>query len=263
MKAKVIAIGNLKGGVGKTTSTVAIAYDLAKRGKKVLVVDNDKQGDASRQFGRRTVSGKGIDAIIGNDEVNTKELIQRTEYDGLDIITANLNLLVAIDEASRDYTRPTGRRLKKALDQVAGEYDYILIDCAPDINLSIVNAIVAADFVLIPLKVDGNTIEGIDIFLNKIHTFAEAWDTEKKDIRIFLTQLKKNNTDQMDGARTIVKKMVGKQEAVMDTYIADSDPIVRSSKQHKPIQKCSPRSGAARNYRNLTDELLEIMEGKA
>lgn len=112
---RTIAIINLKGGVAKTTSSINIAYILTARGYRVLLVDNDKQGECSRGLNRRTSDGDGIDRIMTDRHPDMEHLIHKTDYEGLDIITANLGLLTANMEVTMDRVRPQQNRLKKAL----------------------------------------------------------------------------------------------------------------------------------------------------
>ena len=150
---RTIAIINLKGGVAKTTSSINIAYILTTRGYKVLLVDNDKQGDCSRGLNRRTSDGDGIDRIMTDRHPDMQSLIRNTDYEGLDIITANLGLLTANMEVTMDRVRPQQNRLRKALQQGADRYDFCVVDNAPDINISVINALTAANDVLIPVEV--------------------------------------------------------------------------------------------------------------
>lgn len=163
---RTISIINLKGGVAKTTSSINIAYILTQRGYKVLLVDNDKQGDCSRGLNRRTIDGDGIDRIMLDRHPDMENLIHETDYENLDIITANLGLLTANMEVTMDHVRPQQNRLKKALQQVSDRYDFCVVDNAPDINVSVINALTAAEDVLIPIEVDDNTMEGMKNSLN-------------------------------------------------------------------------------------------------
>ena len=137
---RTISIINLKGGVAKTTSSINIAYILTQRGYKVLLVDNDKQGDCSRGLNRRTSDGDGIDRIMTDRHPDMQSLIHSTDYENLDIITANLGLLTANTKVTMDRVRPQQNRLKKALQQVSDQYDFCVVDNAPDINISVINA---------------------------------------------------------------------------------------------------------------------------
>ena len=126
-KMRILSIINLKGGVAKTITSVVFAYILAVVfGYRVLLVDNDKQGDASRQLRRRSTDRKGIEEIMLSRKADMKRLIQKTEYENLDIITANMKLLKANLEVMLDQQRPQQNRLEKALASVAGEYDFCI-----------------------------------------------------------------------------------------------------------------------------------------
>lgn len=172
---RTIAIINLKGGVAKTTSSINIAYILSTKGKRVLLVDNDKQGDCSRGMNRRTQEGAGIDKIMVDKKPDMASLIQKTDYENLDVITANLNLLTANMEVTMDRVRPQQTRLKNALQQVKDNYDYCVIDNAPDINVSVINALTAADDVLIPVEVDDNTTECVCMDTDEIREKGKIW----------------------------------------------------------------------------------------
>ncbi len=173
-KMRILSIINLKGGVAKTITSVVFAYILAVVfGYRVLLVDNDKQGDASRQLRRRSTDRKGIEEIMLSRKADMKRLIQKTEYENLDIITANMKLLKANLEVMLDQQRPQQNRLEKALASVAGEYDFCIIDNAPDINISTINALVASDDVIVPLEIDDNTTEGLPELVEQVENVKE------------------------------------------------------------------------------------------
>ena len=125
---KVLSIINLKGGVAKTISSVNMAHILAAvHGYKVLLIDNDKQGNASKILNRHSYSGKGTAEVMTKRGIDPAEIIQKTDYDGLDIITANMNLLTANLEVMLDQSRPQQTRFKKFLEGIQTEYDYCII----------------------------------------------------------------------------------------------------------------------------------------
>lgn len=204
---RTISIINLKGGVAKTTSSINIAYILTQREYKVLLVDNDKQGDCSRGLNRRTIDGDGIDRIMLDRHPNMENLIHKTDYENLDIITANLGLLTANMEVTMDHVRPQQNRLKKALQQVSDRYDFCVVDNAPDINVSVINALTAAEDVLIPIEVDDNTMEGMKELLEQIEEVKEEVNPDLKTVKCFITKYQKRNEAHRQGAE-IVKKMV-------------------------------------------------------
>lgn len=222
---RTIAIINLKGGVAKTTSSINIAYILTTRGYKVLLVDNDKQGDCSRGLNRRTSDGDGIDRIMTDRHPDMQSLIHNTDYAGLDIITANLGLLTANMEVTMDRVRPQQNRLRKALQQVVERYDFCVVDNAPDINISVINALTAANDVLIPVEVDDNTLEGMNELLEQIQEVKEELNPD------------------------------------LQTLIRASAVVARSTFARTPVALHSPRSAAAEDYEKLVTEYLQMIGG--
>ncbi|VUX32784.1 ParA family protein [Blautia luti] len=254
---RTIAIINLKGGVAKTTSSINIAYILTQRGYKVLLVDNDKQGDCSRGLNRRTQDGDGIDRIMVDRHPDMDNLIHHTDYANLDIITANLGLLTANTEVIKDPIRPQQDRLKKALQQVSDKYDFCVVDNAPDINVSVINALTAANDVLIPVEVDDNTLEGMDELLNQITVVREELNPGLKNIHCFITKYQKFNQAHLQGAEIIEERY-----PTMKTKIRFSGVVARSTFMRVPVALHSPRSAAAEDYGILVNEYLDMIGGK-
>ncbi len=251
---RTIAIINLKGGVAKTTSSINIAYILMRKGYRVLLVDNDKQGDCSRGMNRRTQDGEGIDRIMTDRHPDMKKLISKTDYLHLDIITANLGLLTANMEVTMDRVRPQQNRLKKALQQVADNYDFCVIDNAPDINVSVINALTAADDVLVPVEVDDNTLEGMNELLEQIDDVKEELNPDLKNVRCFVTKYQKFNQAHLQGAEIIEEKY-----PAMKTKVRFSGVVARSTFVRMPVALHSPRSAAAEDYETLVNEYLDMI----
>ena len=159
---KTVSIINLKGGVAKTLTTISMTHILSeKHGKRVLVVDNDKQGNTSKTFGIHSYDRKSIADLMLDRNANLGEIIQHTRYPRIDAIQANMSLLTANMQVMMDSSRPQQTRLRAALRKVSSQYDYCLIDNAPDINISIINALVASDEVIIPVKIDPYAFDGL------------------------------------------------------------------------------------------------------
>lgn len=136
---KTVSIINLKGGVAKTLTTVSMAYALSQQyNARVLVVDNDKQGNCSKTFGVHSYDRMSIADLMLDRDADLAEVIQHTKYDRIDVIPANMTLLTANMQVMMDSSRPQQTRLRTALRKVADLYDYCLIDNAPDINISTV-----------------------------------------------------------------------------------------------------------------------------
>jgi chromosome partitioning protein len=163
---RIFAITNQKGGVGKTTTAVNVAAGLATLEKRVLLIDLDPQGNATMGSGvdKRTLEKTIYHLLLG--QASAAEVRVRAERAGYDILPANRDLAGAevelVDEAQREY------RLKRALEPIVGEYDYILIDCPPALNLLTVNALTAAQAVMIPMQCEYYALEGLSDLVNTV-----------------------------------------------------------------------------------------------
>lgn len=253
---RTIAVINLKGGVAKTTSSINIAYILNQKGYRVLLVDNDKQGDCSRGMNRRTQEGPGIDRIMVERKPDMASLIQKTDYENLDIITANLNLLTANMEVTMDRVRPQQTRLKNALQKVQEEYDFCVIDNAPDINVSVINALTAADDVLIPVEVDDNTTEGMNELIDQIEEIKSELNPDLKNVRCFISKYNKYNEAHSQGA-----EVIREWYPTMKTMVRNSLAVAKSTYARTPVALYSKRSAAAEDYQTLVDEYLQMIRG--
>lgn len=190
---KTISIINLKGGVGKTISSINIAHILAvKHNKKVLLIDNDKQGNTSKFFNLHDEYQLGIQDILTTRNLKPSIVIKETKYNNLDLITANMHLLKADKEVLMDSTRPQQTRLKSFLEQVKSKYDYCIIDNAPDINMSVINGLTITDDVIIPIKIDKFSFDGLDLLLDQVENMKEL--NPKINFKgCFVTMYQKNN----------------------------------------------------------------------
>ncbi|WP_107838185.1 ParA family protein [Metasolibacillus meyeri] len=171
---KIISVINLKGGVAKTVSAINFGHVLVKEhGKKVLLIDNDKQGNTTKFFDLHNEDEKSLAELLTERGLNAVDVIKETAYEGLDVIPANMSLLYANKEILLDVSRPQQTRLRKALEPLKGEYDYCIIDNAPDINMSVINALVASDDVLVPIKVDRFAFDGLEQLTKQIEDVKE------------------------------------------------------------------------------------------
>lgn len=165
-KVRIIAVANQKGGVGKTTTVVNLSACLAEQDKKVLVVDADAQGNTTSGLGleKNKIENTLYNVLLG--EISAKEALQETIADGVDLIPANMNLsgaeieLVALDE--REYI------MKECIKEIQDSYDYVLIDCPPSLGLVTLNALTAADTVLVPVQCEYFALEGMEQLFHTI-----------------------------------------------------------------------------------------------
>ena len=252
MEMRVLSVINLKGGVAKTISSVAIAHLLAGKGFRVLLVDNDKQGDASRGYRRREEDGAGMDEIMTARRPDMGRLIQHTDFPGLDIITANMKLLKANLEVLLDQTRQQQTRLKKALEQVRDQYDFCIIDNAPDINISTINALVASDDVIIPIKIDKYAFDGLEELKEQIEDTRADWNPRLRLAGCLITCFQRTDADKQ-GEEWLRSQP---EYPVFDTHIRYSEKVAESTFSESPIAEYSRRSGAAMDYIAFVREYL-------
>lgn len=253
---RTISVINLKGGVAKTISSVNIAHILSSvHNKKVLLVDNDKQGNTSKILNRHSYDKAGVAELMTDRGINTAAIIQKTEYEGLDIIAANMNLLTANLTVMLDQSRPQQTRFKRALQQVSGQYDYCIIDNAPDINISTINALVASDDVIVPITIDDFSLDGLAELKEQIDNTREDLNPELCFKGCFITQYdRKNEADQQGEA--YLKTL--KAYPLFETHIRRTAKMKPCTFERKPILLYSSRCGAAQDYKKLVEEYLKM-----
>lgn len=251
---KVLSFINLKGGVAKTISSANVAHILTTvHGARVLIIDNDKQGNISKFYGMHSYEYKGTDTIMTERGVDVRSIIRKTRYEGLDIITANMNLLKANLEVLLDQSRPQQTRFKKALEEIEADYDYCIIDNAPDINISTINALVASDDVLIPVKIDDFAFDGLKEIKEQIETTKEDLNPKLNLKGCFITQFVRNEVN-LQGEEYLNAQ---DEYPVFKAHIRRTEKIDESTFAKMPIVEYSRRCGAAKDYLELVNEYLE------
>jgi chromosome partitioning protein len=252
---KTISILNLKGGVGKTLTAVNIAYELWRRGYKVLLLDNDKQGNLSKAYGRYdTESVAPVTRLLAGEWTKAEELIQPTDYKGMDIITSNMSLFGATWNLTKEEKENQTERYKKLFYEevqyygnctIWGKYDYCIIDNPPDIGLNVINALVASESVIVPVKIDEWALEGLDILAEQIED-AKLLNSALHISGVLATEYR--NTDaEAAGVEWIDKKSAYDLLGV----IRYSKKVAESTFNFKPIYEYSPCSAAAQDYKKF------------
>lgn len=252
---RVLSIINLKGGVAKTISSVNMAHIMATiHGCKVLLIDNDKQGNASKILNRHSYDQKGTAEVMTHRGIAPEEVIHKTDYEGLDIITANMNLLAANLEVMLDQSRPQQIRFKRFLEGLRDEYDYCVIDNAPDINISTINALVASEDVMVPITIDDFSIDGLAELREQIDNTREDLNPELRFCGCFITQYDRTNEADIQGA-DFLKTL---DYPLFETHIRRTPKMKPSTFARKPIVEFSGRCGAAYDYKELVQEYLNM-----
>ena len=254
---RTISIISLKGGVAKTTTAVNMAYILAAvHKKKVLVIDNDKQGNASKAFDRYDTEDKNtIARAMLERNLDTSEIVKRTNYVGIDIITANMDLLEANLRTIVDTGRQQQTRFKKALAAVEGNYDFCIIDNAPDINMSIINALVASKDVIMPIFMDQYSFDGLDILLGQIAQVQEDFNETLNFAGCLVTQYQNNVVNNQNIGKLRARGLPMYVQKIRRT----EKKVNESTFGKKPLVEYSVRCGAAQDYKKFVLEYLGYM----
>ncbi len=251
---KIISVANQKGGVGKTTTTVNLGTLLAKKGKKVLLIDADPQGNATSGLGvEKEVEFSTYDILVNDTEM--EETIQDTIIKNLKICPSNMNLAGAEVELVSMMSRE--QRLKEKLEEIRGKFDYILIDCPPSLGLITLNAFTSSDSVLIPVQCEYFALEGLGQLLNTINLVKKHLN---KNIYIegALLTMYDIRTNLSNQVVKEVKKYFNNK--VYKTVIPRNVRLSEAPSYGMPITEYDPRSKGAKSYTKFAREFLKINE---
>lgn len=250
---KIICLANQKGGVGKTTTAINLAASLAALEYKVLLIDVDPQGNASSGVGVNIREVEhSIYSCIVDDSLKIHDIITETEFPNLDVIPSHENLIGAeveiVDENRREYL------IKNLLKEIKDDYDFILLDCSPSLGLITVNALTAADSVLIPVQCEYFAMEGLGKLLNTIRIVQKALNKEMTIEGIVLTMYDRRLNLSNQVIEDVRRHF---QHLVFETIVHRNITLSEAPSYGQPVLAFDAKSKGAVNYINLAKELLQ------
>ena len=255
--AKVIAMCNQKGGVGKTTSTINLGASLAGYGRRVLLVDLDPQGALSAGLG---VAHYELESTIHNvlvePRISVDDVLINTRVKNLDLVPSNIDLSAAeiqlVNEVGREQT------LSRALHPVLDRYDYVLIDCQPSLGLLTVNGLACSDGVIIPTECEYFSLRGLALLTDTVDKVHDRLNPRLSISGIVITRFDTRTVN----AREVMARVVERfGDLVFDTVITRTVRFPETSVAGEPITTWAPKSGGAQAYRSLAREVIDRFGG--
>ena len=247
---KVIAITNQKGGVGKTTTAVNLGAGLSRQGKKVLLIDIDPQGNATSGVGvdKNNLENTVYEMIIGECELN--DCLLSNVIDNLDLLPSNVNLSGAeidlIGVESREFI------LKKQIDIVKDNYDFIIIDCPPSLNMLTVNAMTTADTILVPIQCEYYALEGLSQLIHTINLVKERLNPELEIEGVVFTMYDARTNLSLEVVENVKANL---KQTVYKTIIPRNIRLAEAPSHGLPINLYDSKSAGAESYRLLAEEV--------
>ena len=247
---KVISFLNIKGGVAKTTSAVNIATELGRLNYKTLLIDLDPQANASYSMPH----SEGITAfeVLGNFSLDTH--IATTTYNNIYMIPGSIDLVKYESKLDKENETTEGQ-LKLFLDSVKDDFDFVLIDCPPSLGMLSTNALVASDYVLVPIKIDNFALLGLDYLISCIEQVKQDFNSKLKLLGMFITLDERSNIN-----KQIKRDM---DQAFGDKFfkqtIRKNVDVVKSTFENIPVSYYNVRANASKDYKELTKEVLSCL----
>ena len=246
------AVMNLKGGVGKSTTAINMALILSQvHGKEVLLVDNDFQAAVTKFFEKHSYEKPSMEDVLSNPILWAGDVIVPSGRERLDIIPANMNLVSAADALMMDQDAQQMERIRNVLEQVQEEYDYCIIDCHPGVGIEGLNALAAADDIIIPIKADKNALDGMEE-LDDVIQEIKPYNEKLKSVRCLVTMYT-NDIDVIKGEEALRSSKYD----VFATHIRYSKKVTAWTYENgKSLLETTPRSAATRDYKKLVLEYM-------
>lgn len=251
---KVISVMLHKGGCGKTTTTVNLAYAMAEKGYKVLCIDTDMQMNMSRQYGFIKPEEKNFETVM-KDRCTLKEAIVKTAYPNIDFVTGDFGL--ATMETDLMTMRFREYRVKNAIEAIKQEYDFIFLDTNPTLGLLNTSILYASDEIILPVMPTDFGMAGLEVFANFYFT------AKKEGVQANILGILLNNIDFRKGITEIVfeklEKLFG--QLVLNNYISTDANIDNAQIMQQPVLVYQPRTRASKDYRNVAQEIIDKLDG--
>ena len=252
---RIIAVANQKGGVGKTTTSINLAACLAEKGKKVLAVDMDPQGNLTSGLGvdKDSVEKSIYELIIG--EVDIKEVINKEVLENLDIIPTSIDLsaaeieLIGVDD--KEYI------LRNAIDQVKDQYDFVIIDCPPSLSMLTINAMTTADSVIVPIQCEYYALEGLSQLIHTVELVKDRLNSKLEIEGVVFTMYDARTNLSLQVVENVKDNL---QQNIYKTIIPRNIRLAEAPSYGLPINKYDPKSTGAESYMRLADEVIERAE---
>lgn len=249
--ARIIAIANQKGGVGKTTTSINLSACLAEAGKKVLTIDIDPQGNTTSGLGidKEEVENTVYELIIG--EAKLEECIVSSEYGTVDVLPSNVNLAGAeielIGMEDKEYI------LKKHIDTVKDQYDYVIIDCPPSLNVLTVNAMTTADTVLVPIQCEYYALEGLAQLIHTINLVKNRLNPNLELEGVVFTMFDARTNLSLQVVENVKSNL---KQNIYKSIIPRNVRLAEAPSHGMPINIYDPKSAGAEGYRDLAQEVI-------